>query len=132
LTDEIPVSALVEAMIEEDGDVTLAAKRLGVESGWLRRKALSTPELEEAVEEIKERLVDKAVRIMRKGMESENYMVQFYAGKEFLRSETARKRGFGQVPQAQVIESGGNARTVIVLKWQGDDDVKQIEGTTEK
>jgi hypothetical protein len=58
--------------------------------------------------------------------------VKFYAAKEFLRTETGRRRGFGQPQQAQVIEGRGGGATVIVLKWLGDDDAepKTIEGTT--
>jgi regulatory Fis family protein len=127
------IARLVAALEDERGNVTQAAKRLGVGSAWLRAKIVATKELGEAMDEIMERHVDKAIGIIRAGLDEESYLVRFYAAKEFLRSETARKRGFGTAQNAQVIEASGGRPSVIVLKWIGDDkpEPKQIEGPLE-
>jgi hypothetical protein len=84
--------------------------------------------------EVMERNVDKAVGIIRDGMDEESYLVRFYAAKEFLRTETGRRRGFGQPHQTQVVEGGSaGGRAVIVLKWLDDSTpepktIEQIEG----
>jgi hypothetical protein len=111
----------------------LAAERLGVGSAWLRRKIMASKTLGETIDELMERNVDKAIGIIRAGMEEESYLVRFYAAKEFLRTETARRRGFGMAQQAQVVDSGGGRPAVIVLKWLGDEqpEPKQIEGSLE-
>ena len=124
---------LVAALERERGNVSAAADRLGMPSAELRRKIMKSERLEEAMDEIMERNVDKAVGIIRAGLDEESYLVRFYAAKEFLRTEAGRKRGFGPAPQAQIVEAGGGRPAVIVLKWIGDSEPepKQIEGTLE-
>lgn len=123
---------MIHALEQEGGNVTKAAARLGVASAWLRRKINSTPALEAAIAEIMEQSVDKAVSIMREGLDEDSYLVRFYAAKEFLRSESGRRRGFGRDQPVQV-ESAGGGRAVIVLKWLDDDKqepktIEQLEG----
>lgn len=116
------------------GNVTEAADELGIDSAELRRMIQKSEALQAAMTEVMERNVDKAVGIIRDGMDEESYLVRFYAAKEFLRTETGRRRGFGQPHQTQVVEGGsGGGRAVIVLKWLGDDvaepkTIEQIEG----
>lgn len=131
--DEPDLEQITRALELERGSVSNAADRLGVGSAWLRRKIMAAPELGEVMDEIMERNVDKAVGIIRQGMEEDSYLVRFYAAKEFLRTEAGRKRGFGPAPQAQIVEAGGGRPAVIVLKWIGDNEPepKQIEGTLE-
>lgn len=126
---------LKRALEAEKGNVSAAADRLGVESAWLRRAILKSEALEAAMAEIMERNVDKAIGIIRDGMQEDSYLVRFYAAKEFLRTEAGRRRGFGQPQQAQVVEGGGGRAAVIVLKWLDDNtpepktlEAQQIEG----
>jgi hypothetical protein len=123
---------MILALEREEGNVTKAAERLGVAPAWLRRKINSTPTLEAAIAEIMEQDVDRAVAIMRSGLKEESYLVRFYAAKEFLRTETARRRGFG-MPQHPQVETTSGGRAVIVLKWLDDDkaEPKQLEGPLE-
>jgi hypothetical protein len=132
---EPDVERITRALEEEKGNVTNAADRLGVGSAWLRRKIMATKELGEAMDEIMERNVDKAIGIIRAGLDEESYLVRFYAAKELLRTETARKRGFGMPNHPQVIEASGGRPSVIVLKWIDDDrpepktiEAQEIEG----
>lgn len=131
--NEPDLERIVQALEAERGSVSNAADRLGVGSAWLRRKIMAAPELGEVMDEIMERNVDKAVGIIRQGMDEDSYLVRFYAAKEFLRTEAGRKRGFGPAPQAQIVEAGGGRPAVIVLKWIGDNEQepKQIEGMVE-
>jgi Bacterial regulatory protein, Fis family len=116
------------------GNVTEAADELGIDSAELRRMIQKSEALQAAMTEVMERNVDKAVGIIRDGMDEESYLVRFYAAKEFLRTETGRRRGFGQTHHTQAVEGGsGGGRAVIVLKWLDDDKpepktIEQIEG----
>jgi CO/xanthine dehydrogenase Mo-binding subunit len=127
-------SALARALFAAHGNVSEAADALGLDSAELRRTIQKSDALQAAMTEIMERNVDKAVGIIRDGMDEESYLVRFYAAKEFLRTETGRRRGFGQPHQTQVVEGGtGGGRAVIVLKWLDDDKpepktIEQIEG----
>lgn len=126
---------IARALYQHQGNVTRAAEELGMESAELRRTIMKSEALEAAMAEIMERSVDKAIGIIRQGMDEESYLVRFYAAKEFLRSEAGRRRGFGPPQQAQVVEGGGGRAAVIVLKWLDDDkpapktlEASQIEG----
>jgi hypothetical protein len=115
------------------GNVTEAADELGLDSAELRRMIEKSEPLQAAMTEVMERSVDKAIGIIRDGLDEESYLVRFYAAKEFLRSETGRRRGFGMPHQTQVVEGGTGGRAVIVLKWLGDEvaepkTIEQIEG----
>ena len=116
------------------GNVSDAADELGIESAELRRLIQKSETLAAVMAEVMERNVDKAVGIIRDGMDEESYLVRFYAAKEFLRTETGRRRGFGMAHQTQVVEGGSaGGRAVIVLKWLDDSTpepktIEQIEG----
>jgi CO/xanthine dehydrogenase Mo-binding subunit len=126
---------IARALFRFKGNVSEAAEELGLDSAELRRSIQKSEALQAAMAEVMERNVDKAIGIIRQGMDEESYLVRFYAAKEFLRTETGRRRGFGMPQQAQVVEAGGG-RTVIVLKWIGDDapepkTIDTIEGPLE-
>jgi hypothetical protein len=124
---------IARSLVQHQGNITNAAQELGMESSDLRRMVMKSEALEAVMAEIMERTVDKAVGIIRAGLDEESYLVRFYAAKEFLRTETGRKRGFGQPQHAQVVEGGGGRSAVIVLKWLDDDKpepktLEQLEG----
>jgi hypothetical protein len=126
-----PEAGLARVLMRHRGNVTEAADELGLESLELRRMIMKSEKLQDAMTEVMDRNVDKAIGIIQDGMDEESYLVKFYAAKEFLRTEAGRRRGFGQPQHAQVVEGRGGA-TVIVLKWLGDEvaEPKTIEGTT--
>jgi hypothetical protein len=125
-------AGIAAALMRHKGNVTNAADELGLESMDLRRMIQKSERLQDAMTEVIERSVDRAIGIIQDGMDEESYLVKFYAAKEFLRTEAGRRRGFGQPQHAQVVEGRGGGATVIVLKWLGDEDAepKTIEGTT--
>jgi hypothetical protein len=125
-------AGIAAALMRHKGNVTNAADELGLESMDLRRMIQKSERLQDAMTEVIERSVDRAIGIIQDGMDEESYLVKFYAAKEFLRTEAGRRRGFGQPHQTQVVEGRGGGATVIVLKWLGDEDAepKTIEGTT--
>jgi hypothetical protein len=124
-------AGIARALYAYQGNVTLAAEALELDSAELRRMIQKSEALQNAMAEVMERNVDKAVGIIREGMDEESYLVRFYAAKEFLRTETARKRGFGYSHAPQVVEGGGGRAAVIVLKWidDADPEPKTIEGS---
>jgi len=125
---------IARMLVRMRGNVSDAADELGIESAELRRMIQKSETLAAVMAEVMERNVDKAVGIIRDGMDEESYLVRFYAAKEFLRTETGRRRGFGQPHQTQVVEGGSaGGRAVIVLKWLDDSTpepktIEQIEG----
>lgn len=126
-------AGIARALFHHKGNVTEAADELGLESIELRRMIQKSERLQNAMTEVMERSVDKAIGIIQDGMDEESYLVKFYAAKEFLRTETGRRRGFGQPQHTQVVEGGGGGRAVIVLRWLDDDKpepktIEQIEG----
>jgi hypothetical protein len=83
------------------------------------------PALKSALAEVFEGLVDEAVDVIVEGMRNEgSYLIRFYAAKEMLRTETARRRGFGKEQGvAASIEVRTDSRpTTITLKWLGDEE----------
>jgi hypothetical protein len=131
MSEELTEDEILRALFRAKGNITKAAEALAVESVELRRMVIKSPALERAMDEIMEQSVDRAIEIMRDGLDEESYLVRFYAAKEFLRTEAGRRRGFGMPREAVAIDSGGGGRaTVIVLKWLGDDEPepKLIEG----
>ena len=132
--DEAQIARMLARM---RGNVSDAADELGIESAELRRSIQKSELLMAVMAEVMERNVDKAVGIIRDGMDEESYLVRFYAAKEFLRTETGRRRGFGMAHQTQVVEGGSaGGRAVIVLKWLDDSTpepktIEQIEGPLE-
>ena len=133
--DDSRFDEIVAALEQERGDVTRAARLLKVQPVVLRRKILADNRLMEVQEEIQEQAVDKAVTILKDGMNEGSYLVRFYAAKEFVRSEAGRRRGFGAPsPMQATIQANGGG--TIVLKWIDDEKPeasgpKLIEGTVE-
>lgn len=118
-------------LFELNGNVSAAAKRLGVRSDRLRAFILASGQLRRALDEVYEGAVDEAVEVLFTALrDSVSFQNRYYAAKEFLRSEAGRRRGFGREgsPQASLeVKDAGSGRT-IVLKWIEPDKPKMIEG----
>ena len=107
-------------LLEYDGNIGRIAKALGVGSRRLRKFIAMSTRLSEAVDEVFEGAVDEAVGVLFEGLRDEgSHQTRFYAAKEFLRTGSARRRGFGQEASGQAtleLKDKGGART-ITLRW---------------
>jgi hypothetical protein len=91
----IDVEEAKRALETVDGNITAAAELMNADSARLRAFVAQEPVLRRMQEETMERAVDRAIEILFEGMRDEHYGVKLSASKEFLRSEAARRRGFG-------------------------------------
>jgi hypothetical protein len=104
-------------LIELNGNITKAAERLRVDSAFLRGFVDRIPRLRGALAEIMERGVDQAVDILYEGLADQaSFQNRFYAAKEMLKSDAARRRGYGQ-PASQNLEIKPVARGSLEIKW---------------
>jgi hypothetical protein len=111
----------IECLIaEHDGNIGRIAKALGVGSRRLRKFVAMSTRLSEAVDEVFEGAVDEAVGVLFEGLRDEgSHQTRFYAAKEFLRTGSARRRGFGEAASGQAtleLKDKGGSRT-ITLRW---------------
>lgn len=131
--DEDEVS---QAILAARGNLTTVAERLRVSSARLRLYVDARPALRAAMQETIERGVDQAVEILFEGLaDLTSYQNRFYAAKELLRTDAARRRGFGQergVAATLEVKAGDARPTTIALKWLEPGDAsaegKMIEG----
>ena len=83
-----------------------------------------------AIDEVFEGAVDEAVGVLFEGLRDEgSFQNRFYAAKEFLRTGTARRRGFGHEASGQAtleLKDKGGART-ITLRWLEPQEEAAIE-----
>jgi hypothetical protein len=122
---------VIEGLIaEHDGSVRKIAKALGVSSARLRKFVAMSSRLTAAIDEVFEGAVDEAVGVLFEGLRDEgSFQNRFYAAKEFLRTGTARKRGFGHEASGQAtleLKDKGGART-ITLRWLEPQEEAAIE-----
>ena len=113
--------ARIEVLLEQhDGDIGKVARQLGVASSRLRKFVALSPVLCAAIDEVFEGAVDEAVSVLFQGLRDEgSFQNRFYAAKEFLRTATARRRGFGHDASATAtleLKDKGGTKT-ITLRW---------------
>ena len=105
-------------LLEYDGNIGRIAKALGVGSRRLRKFIAMSTRLSEAVEEVFEGAVDEAVAVLFEGLRDEgSHQTRFYAAKEFLRTGSARRRGFGLEASGQAtleLKDKGGSRTITL------------------
>jgi hypothetical protein len=136
MTNVIPFDAeldedMVENLIfEHEGDIGAMAKAIHVRSDRLRAFCLASARLRKAQDEIYELCVDESIGVLRRLLKSESMQNQFYAAKEWLRSNAGKRRGFGQDGFQPSIEVKAGSHT-IAIKWLDPDttpEPKTIEG----
>jgi hypothetical protein len=112
---------VAQTLAEHDGNVTEAAKAIGVAPDRLRKFVRASPLLKAVIDEAMEQGADRAVEILFEGLRDEgSFQNRYYAAKEFLRGEKGRQRGFGREASAVLEIKAGEARAnggVIELKW---------------
>lgn len=108
-----------ELLFAHDGNVTQAAKALGVKPERLRAYVRAVPSLNRAIDETMDQGVDKAIAVLWEAIrDTESFQNRYYAAKEFLRSEAGRRRGFGPRETATSLEVKTTDRaTSITIKW---------------
>jgi hypothetical protein len=127
----IDVEKAKRALEKVEGNITAAAELLNVHSARLRAFVAEEPVLRRTQAEIIERGVDRAIEILLEGMRDEHYGNRLMAAKEFLRSEGARNRGFGE--KGAAFELTSRARETLTITWlepeteQDEPDPKLIE-----
>jgi hypothetical protein len=127
----IDVEEARRALEKVEGNITAAAELMNVDSARLRAFVAEEPVLRRLQAEIMERAVDEAISILFVGMKDEHYGNRLQAAKEFLRSQGARKRGFG--PHGARLELTSRTRQTLTLTWlppetDRDEPDQKIEG----
>jgi hypothetical protein len=93
----LDLTAVGRALVETEGNVTAAAKKLGVPSHELRRLTWSVPALIDVALELAERMVDAAESRLREALESDDPRQRLTAAMFILsKHRLARERGWGQ------------------------------------
>jgi hypothetical protein len=111
----IDVEEAKRALEKVDGNVTAAAEIMKVDSARLRAFVAEEPVLRRMQDEIMERAVDRAIEILFEGLRDEHYGNRLQAAMEFLRTENARKRGFG--PQGGALELNSRTVETLTITW---------------
>jgi hypothetical protein len=108
-----------ELLFQHDGNVTAAAKELGVRPERLRAYVRALPALTRTLDETLDQGVDRAIAVLWDALRDEDsFQNRYYAAKEFLRSEAGRRRGFGPRETATSLEVKTSDRaTSITIKW---------------
>jgi hypothetical protein len=108
-----------ELLFAHDGNVTEAAKELGVKPERLRAYVRAMPALTRALDETMDQGVDRAIGVLWAALRDDgSFQNRYYAAKEFLRSEAGRRRGFGPRETATSLEVKTSDRaTSITIKW---------------
>jgi hypothetical protein len=108
-----------ELLFAHDGNVTAAARELGVKPERLRAYVRAMPALTRALDETMDQGVDRAIGVLWAALRDEgSFQNRYYAAKEFLRSEAGRRRGFGPRETATSLEVKTSDRaTSITIKW---------------
>ena len=108
-----------QLLFQHGGDVTEAAKAIGVKPERLRAYVRAMPALNRALDETMDQFVDQAIGVLREALRDEgSFQNRFYAAKEFLRSEAGRRRGFGPRETATSLEVKTSDRaTTLTIKW---------------
>jgi hypothetical protein len=119
ISPEFDPEEIRELLFQHGGDVTAAAKAIGVKPERLRAYVRAMPALNRALDETMDQFVDQAIGVLREALRDEaSFQNRFYAAKEFLRSEAGRRRGFGPRETATSLEVKTSDRaTTLTIKW---------------
>jgi hypothetical protein len=117
LDDKTPIDVeeARRALEKVEGNIAAAAELINVHLARLRAFVAEEPVLRGMQAEIMERGVDEAIAILFKGMKHEAYGIRLMAAKEFLRSEPARRRGFGEKGASLGLTS--RAGETLTITW---------------
>jgi hypothetical protein len=119
ISPEFDAEEIRALLFEHDGNVTKAAKTLGVRPERLRAYVRALPALTRAIDETMDQGVDRAIDVLWDALrDQDSFQNRYYAAKEFLRSEAGRRRGFGPRETATSLEVKTSDRaTTLTIKW---------------
>jgi hypothetical protein len=116
----LDLTVVGRALVETEGNVTAAAKKLGVPSHELRRLTWSVPALMDVALELAERMIDAAESRLREALESDDPGRRLTAAMFVLsKHRLARERGWGQngrsnLPPPEFVVYGSDVNNVRV------------------
>jgi hypothetical protein len=118
--------ALRPMIIASNGDVTSIANEIDADSEELRIFIMNTPVLRRAMEEVIHRGVDKTLRNMFRMLDDDEHPLnQLAAGKEFLKSRAAQRRGFHHAGDLELkMPAKGGA---LSITWLAPEDNRRPE-----
>jgi hypothetical protein len=122
---EIDEDEAADELVKADGNISKAAKRMGVDSAALRVFVDCSPRLRAVIDETFESAIDDAIGVLFEGLHDQgSFLNRFYAAKEFLRTEAGRRRGFGRehVGASLELKNTETGAKVITLKWLNPPD----------
>jgi hypothetical protein len=111
----VSAAAVKQALVQAGGNVTGAARALGIASASLRRLVRARPLLADVVFEQIEREIDAAHQVLWDGLNSDSMMTRMRAAAYVLRhTEAGRRRGWGRrtMPCRETAEPQD-----VTLKW---------------
>jgi transposase-like protein len=115
MTQELPLAAVEQALVDTGGSVVAAARTLGIASANLRGLVRAHPLLADAAFEQIEQEVDAAWQVLLDGLRSDNTTTRLRAAAYILRhTEAGRRRGWG--PRRASREEPVEPQNVT-LKW---------------
>ena len=115
MTPVPPVAAVERALVEAAGNVTAAARALGIASANLRGFVRAHPLLADVVFEQIEQEIDAPQQVLWDGLRSDSAMTRMRAAAYILRhTEAGRRRGWG--PRNMSHEEPAEPQNVTI-KW---------------
>lgn len=130
MSEDFDAEALRPMILKMNGNVARIAKALRADSERLREFIRSTPSLASAMEEVLAIGVDESLSVLFTGLRDDSVANRIASAKVFLRSRSARHRGFTQEPELQI--KVGAKGAALALTWLSPeaDEVKLIEGSS--
>jgi hypothetical protein len=122
MTPVPPVATVERALVEAAGNVTAAARTLGITGANLRGFVRTHPALMNVVFEQIEQEIDAAWQVLRDGLKSDNGRTRIRAAAYILRhSEAGHRRGWGR--RRSLPDEAAEGR-VVTIKWLDEPKLK--------
>jgi hypothetical protein len=122
MTPVPPVATVERALVEAAGNVTAAARTLGIAGANLRGFVRAHPALMSVVFEHIEQEIDAAWQVLRDGLKSDNGRTRIRAAAYIVRhTEAGRRRGFGR--RRALPDEAAEGR-VVTIKWLDEPKLK--------
>ncbi len=122
MTPVPPVAIVERALVEAAGNVTAAARTLGIAGADLRGFVRTHPALMNVVFEHIEQEIDAAWQVLRDGLKSDNGRTRIRAAAYIVRhTEAGRRRVSGT---RRALPDGAAEGQVVTIKWLDEPKLK--------